>query len=145
MTAEERKNIAYGYMTEGYNCCQSTVMAFKDYFNMSEEDLLKLTSTLGGGVGQMRSVCGAVSGMALVLGAVFGYEGTDRDTKQALNKRVQELGGEFKKMNGSRSCFELTGLGPDCSTPKTRNDGRNCKDFVADFAKLIAEYIEANK
>lgn len=145
MTPEERKKIAYDYMVQGYNCCQSTVLAFKDIFPVDEVGLEKITMSMGGGVGQMRDVCGAVSGMALVLGAVYGCEGVDKEKKADLNNRVKALGASFKKTNGSTICRELTGLSETCTTPIKREDGRDCKDFVADFVKEIAEYLEENK
>ena len=57
----------------GCNCCQAVVMAFAPELGLPEETLLRLSSSFGGGVGRMREICGAVSGMAIVLGLLRGY------------------------------------------------------------------------
>ena len=56
------------YFLSGYNCAQSVVLAFKDDIGQDEEILKKVSSSFGGGLGGLREVCGAVSGMAIVLG-----------------------------------------------------------------------------
>jgi C_GCAxxG_C_C family probable redox protein len=145
MTSEERKQKAYGLMVEGYNCCQATVLAFADLLPESEDQLKKLTSSMGGGVGGMRDICGAVSGMALVIGALSGFSGVEKDKKAQLNKRVQFLAKEFTAKNGSRLCRDLTELTENGIAPIPREDGRNCKDFVGDFVKVVSEYIAENK
>ncbi len=145
MTSEERKQKAYNLMVEGYNCCQSTVLAFADLLPESEEQLKCLTSSMGGGVGGLRDICGAVSGMALILGGLYGFSDVDKEKKAQLTKRVQLLAKEFEAKNGSCLCCGLTELSEKGMAPIPREDGRDCKDFVADFAKVIAEYINANK
>ena len=53
---------------KGYNCAQSVVLAFSDMVDLSEEQLLRLSAPLGGGVGRLREICGALSGICVVLG-----------------------------------------------------------------------------
>ena len=50
----------------GYNCSQAVVVAFCDVTGMTPEYAARLASSFGGGVGRMRELCGAVSGMLLV-------------------------------------------------------------------------------
>ena len=47
----------------------------------------RLASPLGGGMGRMREVCGAVSGMLLVLGLLYGY---DKPGDDSSKKRLHE-------------------------------------------------------
>ena len=58
---------------EGYNCAQSVFCTFAEDFGLDFETALKLASSFGGGMGRMREVCGAVSGMfmAAVLNTVI--------------------------------------------------------------------------
>lgn len=144
MTAEERKQIAYNYMVEGLNCCQSTVLAFKDILPVDEENLRIMTSSMGGGVGALRSACGCISGMGLVIGMLYGYDNVDKEKKAEITARVQQLGAKFVEVNGALNCGELTGLSKFNNVPAKRVDGRDCKDFVADFVAEIAAYIDAN-
>ena len=67
---------------EGFNCSQSVFTAFCDRFGMDEETAKRVSAGLGGGVGRMREVCGAVSGAAMVLGSVVSAtEGDDKESK----------------------------------------------------------------
>ena len=47
---------------KGFNCSQAVFAAFCDKFGMDEKTALKAASGLGGGVGRMREVCGAMCG-----------------------------------------------------------------------------------
>ena len=51
---------------EGYNCSQSVFLAFEDKYDMDHSTAMKLSSSFGGGMGRLREVCGAVSGMFMV-------------------------------------------------------------------------------
>ncbi len=58
----------------GYNCSQSVYAAFAEELDMSVEEAAKRASPFGAGFGKLREVCGAVSGMVLVLGDLCGYQ-----------------------------------------------------------------------
>lgn len=58
---------------EGYNCTQSVVLAFADYYKESPETLAAMVCSFGGGMGRLREVCGAVSGIFFVIGRLYGY------------------------------------------------------------------------
>ena len=58
----------------GYNCSQSVYAAFAEDLGMSVEEAAKRASPFGAGFGKLREVCGAVSGMVLVLGDLCGYQ-----------------------------------------------------------------------
>ena len=53
---------------EGFNCSQSVFLAFEDKYDIDRELALKLSSSFGGGMGRLREVCGAVSGMFMTAG-----------------------------------------------------------------------------
>ena len=59
---------------EGYNCSQSVFLAFEDKYDMDHTTALRLSSSFGGGMGRLREVCGAVSGMFMVAGILYGYD-----------------------------------------------------------------------
>ena len=70
MDIEARVRRAEELFHEGYNCSQSVVLAFADLTGVDEALLEKISIGLGGGVGRLREVCGAVSGMAMVAGFI---------------------------------------------------------------------------
>ena len=64
---------------QGYNCAQAVAMAFCDVTDLDEKFTAKTVSAFGGGMGRLREVCGAVSGMIFVLGNLYGYDAQDDD------------------------------------------------------------------
>ena len=69
-----RKEKAEELFTQGYNCAQAVFLAYADRMDMDEKTAAKLASSFGGGMGCLREVCGAVSGMFMVTGMLYGYD-----------------------------------------------------------------------
>ena len=77
---------------QGYGCCQSVVAAFADLYGVDDQLAKRIAAGFGGGVGRMRMMCGAVSGIVTLVGLDCGQtEGADREGKSACYKVVQEL------------------------------------------------------
>ena len=72
---------------EGYNCAQSVFLAFEDLYEIDRKTALCMSSSFGGGMGRLREVCGAVSGMFMVAGILYGYD----DPKASAEKRTLSL------------------------------------------------------
>lgn len=131
---------------EGYNCSQAVVGAFHDKMGLDFETAIKLSSSFGGGMGRLREVCGAVSGMFFVLGHLYGYDtpGDDREKKQ-LYGRVQDLATQFKEINGSIVCREILNNPPSDPNPSPRTAEyyakRPCVRMVMVAAELMDDFI----
>ena len=83
---------AMGYFKQGYNCAQSVLAAFSDKLVISFERAVKVASSFGAGMGRLREVCGAVSGMFMVVGLLYGYDDpANKEAKAAHYKLIQEL------------------------------------------------------
>lgn len=138
---------AMEYFKQGYNCTQSVVAAFCDKLSIDFEIAIKLSSSFGGGMGRLREVCGAVSGMFIIAGLLYGYDNpVDKIGKTAHYKLIQDLATEFKKANGSIICRELLGLkGADNYMPEIRTEEyyskRPCKQLVGIAAQILEDYI----
>ena len=150
MTVHEEKALAY--FREGFNCSQAVMLAFCDVMEMNEQTALKISSSFGGGIGRMREVCGAVSGMFMVAGMLYGYtDADDRDGKYNHDKRIQQLAGKFRELIGSYICRELlkdvSYTTDHISTERTPEfyKLRPCERMVCDAARLMDEYIENNQ
>ena len=147
---QTKGEIAKQYFLDGYNCAQAVVLAFAQDFGLDKKTAVMLSSSFGGGMGRLREVCGAVSGMFMVLGLKYGYASPeDNQAKKELYKKVQEVAGLFKEDNGSIICRELLGLnqtGKSDPTPELRTESyykkRPCKDLVQFAADLVDEYIK---
>lgn len=143
-----RAEIAKGYFTEGYNCAQAVVLAFDDLLPADKETLSKLASSFGGGMGRMREVCGAVSGMFLVEGMLLGYsDPKDINGKSELYEKVRGLAGKYSDENGSIICRELLagvphtdGGNPEQRTPQYYKK-RPCGELVRIAALILAEHL----
>lgn len=110
---EKHRDKAARLFKEGYNCSQAVFGAYADEYGIDAGLAFKLSASFGGGMGRMREVCGAVSGMLMVAGLETGTDtGKDFAGKQANYDMVQKLAAEYKKSNGSIICKELLGLVP---------------------------------
>lgn len=147
---ESRKEKAVRLFKEGYNCSQSVFVAFSDLYGMDDETALKISASFGGGMGRMREVCGAVSGMLLVAGLETGaVEGKDVEGKKRNYDMVQKLAAEYKRRNHSIICRELLGLGKDANTTETTPEARTteyykkrpCPMLIADAAEIIEQVL----
>ncbi len=147
------KERAIELFCEGYNCSQSVFMTFAHRFGIDQETAKKISAGLGGGVGRMREVCGAVSGAAMVIGSVVSAtDGKDSDGKQKNYELVQEFADRFIKRNGTVICRELLGLEekmeniakPDSRTAEYYKK-RPCVELVGDAAEILAEIIKENE
>lgn len=131
---------------EGYNCAQAVTVAFCDVTGMEKAYAAKLSSGFGGGIGGLREVCGAVSGMTMVLNHLYGYEDPKNDAaKKQVYSRVQGLAEQFREQNGSIICRELLKNLPanTSSDPKVAEyyAKRPCVRMVMVAAELLDEFI----
>lgn len=139
---------AMNLFKDGYNCAQAVFLAFEDKYNMDRKTALMLSSSFGGGMGRLREVCGAVSGMFMVAGILFGYDSpNDFEGKKNHYERIQALAKEYELINGSIICRELLGLKvrKDKPTPEKRSEEyhkkRPCAELVGIAAAIMEEYI----
>ena len=131
---------------EGYNCAQAVIMAFSDLIGMDEKNCAKISSSFGGGMGRMREVCGAVSGMLMVAGILYGYDGPEEgNIKKAHYARVQELAESFRKEAGSIICREILKNPSSEPTPSPRTEEyykqRPCVRMVILAVRAMEAYI----
>lgn len=142
--------LAQENFTKGYNCSQSVLLAFGDKTGLDDKTALMLSSSFGGGMGRLREVCGAVSGMFMVIGLLYGYSDTaDHAAKSAHYAKLQTLAKRFSDVTGSIICRDLLGLskGADNPVPEKRTEQyykkRPCGELVYIAAKITQEYIES--
>ena len=149
---EARVHRAVDNFMQGYGCCQSVVAAFADLYGMDDLTAKRVGAGFGGGVGRLRMMCGAVSGMVILAGLDCGQtEGADREGKSACYKAVQELLARFREQNGSVVCAELLGLkgyekahSSYVASERTAEyyKTRPCAAKVECAARIFAEYLD---
>lgn len=130
----------------GYNCAQAVAVAFCDLTGLEEKAAARMVSSFGGGMGRMREVCGAVSGMLFVLGFLYGYDTPGDDaSKKELYTSVQALAGEFRDKTGSLICRDILKNPPSdpCPTPRSEEfyKKRPCARMVYTAASALERFI----
>ena len=133
----------------GYNCAQSVAVAFCDVTGLEEDFTARMASSFGGGMGRMREVCGAVSGMLMVLGLLYGYDTPGDDvSKKRLYTDVQALAAQFREKTGSIICREILKNPPSDPNPTPRTaefyKKRPCTRMVMTAAELMDAFIAAH-
>lgn len=150
-TSEKRVERAVELFSLGYNCSQSVSAAWADAYGLSEEQMLRLSASFGGGIGRMRSTCGAACGMFILAGLETGSaKEHDPKGKERNYALVQKLAEEFKRRNGSLICAELLsgkGIVPTTeSKPEERTEAyykkRPCAMMVRTAAEIWLEYLK---
>lgn len=132
-----------------YNCAQSVLLAFEDVTGLPKSMALRLSSSFGGGMARLREVCGAVSGMAMVAGLLYGYEDiSDITLKKEHYARIQELAAAFRERTGSIICREILNDPPTDPNPSPRTAEyykiRPCAQMVLIAGEVLDAYIAAH-
>ena len=83
---------AVALFLEGYNCAQAVLGAFSEEIGLSEKMAMRLACPFGGGVGRLREICGACSGMLLAAGALYGYDTPETgEVKRKLHNVIDRM------------------------------------------------------
>ncbi|MBQ8149480.1 MAG: C_GCAxxG_C_C family protein [Clostridia bacterium] len=141
-------DLARSLYLSGYNCAQSVFAAFSEEMGLTQETALKMASGMGGGIGGLRMTCGAVSAMAMVLGALRGYsDAADFEGKKQLYADVQQLHAAFTAVHETSNCRQLlqkSGIvakaQPSERTPEYYQK-RPCARYIELCAQLLAEEL----
>ena len=137
---DQRVQRAVDNFMAGYGCCQSVVAAFSDLYGLDETMAKRIGAGFGGGVGRLRMMCGAVSGIVMLVGLDCGQtEGSDREGKSS------------KADNGSLICAEILGIeghekapASYVASPRTAEyyKTRPCAAKVESAARIFANYLK---
>lgn len=132
--------------TRGYNCAQAVAVAFSDVTGLNEKDSARMVAGFGGGVGRLREVCGAVSGMVFVLSYLYGYDEPNPQAQKVLYEEVQGLAEQFRAQNGSIVCREILKNPPTDPAPSPRTAEyyakRPCARMVYTAAQLLDAFLQ---
>ena len=155
INVDERVERARNFFTAGYNCAQAVAMAFDDVMEMDVTMVARIAAPFGGGMGRMREVCGAVSGMTLVAGSICrSVDPKNMEERKANYALVQNFAAQFRAENGDIVCRRLLGLEPavestESAMPSERTAEyyrkRPCVEYVATAARIVAEHIASLK
>ena len=95
----ERAKKALEYHKKGYNCSQAVACSFCEEFGVDEETMFRIAEGFGFGMGMM-DICGAVTGMFMVMGLdnSVGNPDNGKLTKADTYKKVTYYCRELKSV-----------------------------------------------
>lgn len=137
---EDRMNTraekALEYHKKGYNCAQAVACSFCEEFGVDEETMFRVAEGFGLGMGMM-DMCGAVTGMMMVIGMENSVGSPDNGklTKADTYKKVREYAARFKDKNSTYYCRELKGTA-------TGKPIVSCDQCILDAVALTEEYLD---
>jgi C_GCAxxG_C_C family probable redox protein len=133
------KNIsdsAGDYHNRGFNCAESIFLAFRGVAAPDlSEDMVRIATPFGGGIGRSGCVCGALSGAVIILGAARG-----RTTPETPRKESYELSNEFhnrfKSEFGATCCRVLVK-----DKFGSKEQGERCYQIITGSAELLMKFL----
>lgn len=146
---EQTRDKACAYFREGLNCAECVLLGFIDTHETElPREVVRLASGFGGGIGQSKNICGAVTGALMALGTQKGRP--DPFDKETVKERAMELRqevypafaallNEIKEKYGTVLCAELTAQHKDFDAPSRK---KSCQAFIAYCAELAAKHAE---
>jgi len=150
-TLEERMKLAREKFSGGYNCAQSVLTSFSDLLEQDEQDLKRIASGFGGGMGKLQMTCGAVTGSFMVFGQYASmHTSSDAEAKDLAERMIRGFEKEYVAANGSLTCRTILGvdLNTDAGLRVAREKdlfGTVCVDAVVSAVKLTDRIINKSE
>ena len=134
---EDRIKKANEFHKSGMNCSQSVVCAYCDLLGADEKTAYKLAEGFGAGMG-IQSVCGALTGLIMLLGMQNSNGTPEFSTKASTYKLAKEASKKFEDKIGSIMCSEIKGI-------NTGRILRSCNECIEEACKIAEEYLMKEK
>ena len=127
-----RREKAVEYHHMGYNCAQAVACVFADKLGYSEDEIFRFTEGFGGGMGATQGVCGAVSAMVLVAGAIksFGLDKLPETNKKESYDSARMLMEKFDAEIGTIMCKEIKS-----------EQHFSCDECIVKAVEILEEFI----
>ena len=135
----DRRQKAEDLFHYGYNCAQSVVLAYADVMEVDENILAQMSAPLGGGIGRLREVCGAVSGGVMVISMLTGLDTLIPEEKSRLYALERKFAEIFKDRTGSCICRDLIEKHPHADTHNSKKPA--CQQLVGLAVEIIEEIL----
>lgn len=133
MTAKQEKSIAYH--KTGCNCCQSVALAFAEELGIDPVTLFRIGEGFGGGLGNKKHICGALSGAVMCMGLMNSAADLENPTatKAATVAFSARLADRFIADHGSTICEVLKG--------ETGEPYISCDEYIAHATAYVEEIL----
>lgn len=139
---------AVQHFRKGHNCAQSVLLTIFEHSKGRNELVPKIATAFGGGIGRCGSVCGALAGGVMAIGAQYGCNEPSVEKRLRSYELAQEAYRQFEKRHGSVMCREL--IGYDLSNPEEREKAseakafeQKCHNFIRTAVKIVASFEDS--
>ncbi|MEM3459305.1 MAG: C-GCAxxG-C-C family protein [Candidatus Bathyarchaeia archaeon] len=131
---------AVKHFLEGYNCAQSVLLTIFEHWNIKSDLVPKIATGFGGGIGRCGSVCGALAGGVMAIGAKYGTNEPSPEKRLKTYELANEFYKKFEKQHGSVLCREL--IGYNLSNPKELKKAQQSKVFEKKCVNFVRTVVE---
>lgn len=131
---------AVKHFLDGYNCAQSVLLTMFEHWKGKNTLIPKIATGFGGGIGRCGSVCGALTGGVMAIGAKYGTNEPSAKKRLQCYKLSQELFKRFELRHGTVFCKEL--IHYDLSNPEELERAHKAKAFEEECTNFIRTSIE---
>ncbi|MFX1474875.1 MAG: C-GCAxxG-C-C family (seleno)protein [Promethearchaeota archaeon] len=119
LSKEETVQLSAQYAEKGFLCSEAVLLALSKCLEISSDIIPRIATGLGGGIGRVGEVCGALTGGVLGLGLKFGRtEVSAEPLARPPCWFAAELATQFQAQFGHLRCRDLLGL--DVSSKEDR-------------------------
>ena len=109
MTNTEVQNLqdkAIKYLKGEYHCSEAVLKALAEHYDIDSELLIRSANPFGGGIGDSDSLCGAVSGAIMAIGAIITPEEREAPSWPA-GEVAKNFMQQFNESVKSTNCKEI--------------------------------------
>lgn len=133
----EARNRAGGKFKSGANCAESILQTFNEMLdNPLPEEVMKIATGFGGGLGHAGCLCGALTSSVMVLGLYRGRTSPAEDRGPAYDL-AREFHDKFKNEFGGTCCRKLNKFEFDST-----DHLRHCLKLTGNTAKMLMDFIQ---
>lgn len=131
--SENAPKKAREYLDKGYNCAEATFLALVE--NNAPEELLRVVTPFGGGIGASRDVCGIITGGAMAIGFYYGRTNpNDLETKKK-NYRLTRDFLNWISSNYAKKCEDIV------VTDNFKGHTEVCLDMIENSVDFLRNLI----
>ena len=132
------------YFRDGLYCSEAILKAFNEHYHLELPDqILKIATGFGVGLGGSKCSCGSLTGGVMVLSLVFGRVHPEESEQEAFDNAAK-LHNDFKKQFKATCCRVLT-KPVEWGSPEHH---QYCEQFVRRAAEItdsiLADRLEKN-
>ncbi|NLT17810.1 MAG: putative redox-active protein (C_GCAxxG_C_C) [Firmicutes bacterium ADurb.Bin080] len=134
---QNEESVAIRLFNQGYNCCQSVLMAFSENLWFNKKRAAAIAMPFAHGIDKSgNEICGAITGMLMVIGLSH-----PNISKKAMSELTQKALDDFKSSFGCVRCCDLI-LNKDSedNTEAHRKEGV-CEKIVETAALIAKKYL----